>query len=187
MLSSFRLPFFSSLLLLVILSFLTVPLAAQPATGAIAGRVVHATTGRYLVNVRVTVEGTALETFTDALGAYRLAEIPAGSVTLIAFFTGLTPSRTTIIVAAGQTATRDVTLDSLRLAPTSPTTPSANAPSATEAGSRGGLPSPIGQSVPQWIGIATFACKRRAASAARSGSRWPGPRPGPQPVMGRQA
>ena len=131
--SSFRLPFFSSLLLLVILSFLTVPLAAQPATGAIAGRVVHATTGRYLVNVRVTVEGTALETFTDELGAYRLAEIPAGSVTLIAFFTGLTPSRTTIIVAAGQTATRDVTLDSLRLAPTSPTTPSANAPSATEA------------------------------------------------------
>ena len=133
MLSSFRLPFFPSLVLLVILSFLTVPLAAQPATGAIAGRVVHATTGRYLVNVRVTVEGTALETFTDALGAYRLAEIPAGSVTLIAFFTGLTPSRTTIIVAAGQTATRDVTLDSLRLAPTYPTTPSANAPSATEA------------------------------------------------------
>ena len=133
MLSSFRLPFFSSLLLLVILSFLTVPLAAQPATGAIAGRVVHATTGRYLVNVRVTVEGTALETFTDELGAYRLAEIPAGSATLIAFFTGLTPSRTTIIVVASQTATHDVTLDSLRLAPTSPTTSSPTAPSATEA------------------------------------------------------
>ncbi|MEY4813440.1 MAG: hypothetical protein RLZZ162_513, partial [Verrucomicrobiota bacterium] len=126
MLSPVRLPFFPPLVLLVILSFLTVPLAAQPATGVIAGRVVHATTGRYLVNVRVTVEGTALETFTDELGAYRLAEIPAGSVTLIAFFTGLTPSRTTIIVAAGQTATRDVTLDSLRVAPTSPTTPTAN-------------------------------------------------------------
>jgi hypothetical protein len=55
------------LLLLVI-----APLAAQPATGTIEGRVAHATTGRYLVNVRVTIEGTALETFTDELGAYRL-------------------------------------------------------------------------------------------------------------------
>jgi hypothetical protein len=119
MLSSFRLPFFPSFLLLVILSFLTVPLAAQPATGVIEGRVVHAATGRYLVNVRVSVEGTALETFTDEVGAYRLDGVPAGPVTLKAFFTGLALSSSPIVVTAGQTATRDVTLDSLNRSPLS--------------------------------------------------------------------
>ena len=96
---------------------LTAPLSAQVPTGAIEGRVVHATTGRYLVNVRVTVEGTALETFTDELGAYRLDGVPTGRATLKAFFTGLKPFTEPVAVAAGQVATRDVALDSLATTP----------------------------------------------------------------------
>ena len=91
------------------LLLLTAPLSAQPATGTIEGRVVHAATGRYLGNVRVTVEGTALETFTDELGAYRIDGILAGTATLKVFFTGLAPYHTPIVIIAGQTATRDVT------------------------------------------------------------------------------
>ena len=37
------------------------------------------------------VEGTALETFTDELGAYRVDGVPVGRATLKAFFTGLKP------------------------------------------------------------------------------------------------
>ena len=90
---------------------LAAPLHAQPATGSIAGRVVHAATGRYLVNVRLTVEGTSLETFTDELGAYRLVGVPAGSATLKAFFTGLKPFAAPLTITAGQTVTRDINLD----------------------------------------------------------------------------
>ena len=108
--ASLRLPFSPSLLLFALFAlgpFLTAPLPAQSATGAIEGRIVHGTTGRYLVNVRLTVDGTTLETFSDELGTYRLAGVPAGQVTLKAFFTGLTPAFTTLVVPAGQTATRD--------------------------------------------------------------------------------
>ncbi|MSU68631.1 MAG: hypothetical protein EXS40_08670, partial [Opitutaceae bacterium] len=68
----------ASFLFLALSSLLAAPLHAQATTGTIEGRVAHATTGRYLVNVRITVEGTALETFTDELGAYRLDGVPAG-------------------------------------------------------------------------------------------------------------
>ena len=46
---------------------------------------------------------------------------------------------------------------------------------------------PSGWSEPQWIGITILGLSRRTASAARSGSRWPSPRLGPQPQIGRSA
>ena len=57
--------------------------------GRIEGRIVNPATGEYLEFVRVTVDGTALEAFTDATGEYRLGNVPAGNVTLKAFRTGL--------------------------------------------------------------------------------------------------
>ena len=83
---------------------------AQSATGAIEGRVLNTGTGEYLENARVTVEGTALEAFTDSLGQFRLAGVPAGAAQVRVFFTGLQAETAAVNVAAGQTATRDFNL-----------------------------------------------------------------------------
>ena len=42
----------------------------------------------------------------------------------------------------------------------------------------------IGKYVPQWIGMTSPGSTRATASAARAGSRWPPPSPGPQPQIG---
>lgn len=57
-------------------------------TGTIEGRVVNPAAGEHLERVRLTVEGTTLEAFTDADGYYRLTNVPAGTAQLRAFYTG---------------------------------------------------------------------------------------------------
>jgi TonB-dependent receptor len=99
----------------LLLIFLTLPdlLSAQAgpgAAGSIAGRVVDAGGEVSLERVRVTVESTSLETFTDAGGSYRLDGVPAGPVQLKFFYTGMAPQTATVAVAAGRTATLDVTM-----------------------------------------------------------------------------
>ncbi len=90
---------------------LAASLAAQTTgTGAIEGRVLNARTGEYLEGARITVPGTALETFTDAAGAYRLGNVPAGPARVQAFYTGLPPHTASATVAAGQTTQLDLTL-----------------------------------------------------------------------------
>ena len=88
-------------------------------TGTIEGRVLNADNGIYLVRARLTVEGTALETFTDADGHYRLTQVPAGLATVKTFFTGLELQATTVAVTAGQTAERDIRLSAARRIPKS--------------------------------------------------------------------
>ncbi|MEY4815273.1 MAG: hypothetical protein RLZZ162_2346, partial [Verrucomicrobiota bacterium] len=80
------------------------------ATGSITGRVLAAGTDSFLERVRVTVEGTSLETFTDAAGAYRFESVPVGTARVKLFYTGMTPVTTAVAVAAGQSALHDVTL-----------------------------------------------------------------------------
>jgi hypothetical protein len=89
------------------------PLCAQSATGTIEGRVFNPDTGAYVERVRLTVAGTALETFTDADGNFRLDGVPAGSAQLSAFRTGLAPSTTTVAVAAGRVATQNLSLSAV--------------------------------------------------------------------------
>ncbi|MBI5768480.1 MAG: TonB-dependent receptor [Verrucomicrobia bacterium] len=88
-------------------------LAAQSATGSIEGRVQHAANATFVEGARVTVEGTALETFTDADGRFLLAAVPAGEARVRVAFTGAAPSLTTVRVAAGQTATQEISLATL--------------------------------------------------------------------------
>jgi iron complex outermembrane receptor protein len=83
-----------------------------PLNGAIEGRVLNARSGEYLERVRVTVEGTALETFTDDAGEFQLAGVPAGTVKLHVFFTGFEPRTETILVPGGGRVTREITLGS---------------------------------------------------------------------------
>ncbi len=90
--------------------FLIAPLRAQSTTGTIEGRVFNPASGSYVERVRLTVAGTALETFTDGDGNYRLAGVPAGAVQIQAFRTGLPPSTTTVTVVAGGVAQHTITL-----------------------------------------------------------------------------
>ncbi|MFM7750384.1 MAG: carboxypeptidase regulatory-like domain-containing protein, partial [Opitutaceae bacterium] len=83
--------------------------AQSAATGSIEGRVLDSVRGEYLEKARVTVEGTRLETLTDATGQFRLANVPAGTAQVKVFFTGLPVQTASVAVAAGQTAQRDFT------------------------------------------------------------------------------
>jgi iron complex outermembrane receptor protein len=88
------------------------PGPADTATGfgTIEGRVINATNGEYVERARLTVEGTSLETFTDAGGAYRLDGVPAGTVQVRLFYTGMAPLARSVAVAADQTAQLDTAM-----------------------------------------------------------------------------
>ncbi len=78
--------------------------------GTVEGRVLNATSGRYLNNVRVSVEGSTQETFTNEFGEYRLVGVPEGEVRLNVVFTGMAPQTVTVRVNGGQVTEQDVTL-----------------------------------------------------------------------------
>lgn len=89
--------------------------AAQPVVtpngvGTIEGRVLDVARGGYVEGARVTVEGTALETFTDPDGSYRLGNVPPGVARLRFFYTGLDPRVETVNVSGGQVVRHDVNL-----------------------------------------------------------------------------
>jgi hypothetical protein len=85
-------------------------LRAQPPTGTIEGRVFNPSTGAILERARITIEGTKLETFTDADGYYRLSNVPPGTAQVRAFFTGFPPATANVTVIAGQPVQRDFEL-----------------------------------------------------------------------------
>ncbi|MBI5768671.1 MAG: carboxypeptidase regulatory-like domain-containing protein [Verrucomicrobia bacterium] len=102
-----------SLLLALAATTLRSP-AQTPATGVIVGRVANAHSGEFLENARVTVDGTALEAFTDDTGEFRLEGVPAGTAKLRVFFTGFDAHTESIVVTAGATLTREITLGAPR-------------------------------------------------------------------------
>ena len=69
-------------------------------------------TGEYLEKARVSVEGTTLETLTDAGGRYRLTNVPAGPARVNVFFTGLDPATENVAVEPGARVQRDFSLTS---------------------------------------------------------------------------
>jgi TonB-dependent receptor len=96
--------------LIGLLVLLAATALAQPGTGSITGRVQNVATSQYLVSARLTVRGTNLSTFTDNFGSYRLDGVPAGSVVVEAFYSGLDPQRAEVAVTAGGSAQRDFDL-----------------------------------------------------------------------------
>ena len=84
--------------------------AQTAATGTIEGRVSNPASASFLENARVTIDGTGLEAFTDSTGAYRLTNVPAGTVTVRAFFTGMTELTMSVAVPGGQTVRHDIPL-----------------------------------------------------------------------------
>jgi len=82
-----------------------VPAFSQsPGTGTIEGRVVNPATGEYTERARVWVEGTAIETFSDVDGRFRLVRVPAGSVRVQAFYTGASFVAQSVNVSPGGVA-----------------------------------------------------------------------------------
>ncbi len=84
--------------------------ATAAASGSIEGRVFNPRSGTVVENARISIEGGALVTFTDADGIYRLTPVPAGTASLRVFYTGFAPQLETVSVGAGQTVQRDITL-----------------------------------------------------------------------------
>jgi TonB-dependent receptor len=107
--------FLKNLLLSVASLGLAAGLHAQ-GTGAITGRVFNPATGEYIRNVEIRIEGTPQIATSEAGGYYRLANAPAGEVTLTATYTGHTTVTAKVNVTAGETATHD-----FELAPTAAT------------------------------------------------------------------
>src|SRR5688500_19607359 len=82
--------------------------AADEPTGIMEGRVLNSAKSEYVGNARLTVEGTLLEAFTQSDGSYRLTNVPAGTVTVKAFFTGLPSQTSTVRVVGGQSTQVDL-------------------------------------------------------------------------------
>src|SRR5687767_12295187 len=111
-------PRFASLLTVVLLWLVSATgLVAQPASGTIEGRISDPSTGKNLERARITVEGTTLETFSDADGYYRLTNVPPGAARVSAFFTGLQRQTNSVNVPADGTTKLDIQLSATSAAP----------------------------------------------------------------------
>ena len=85
---------------------------AAAGTGVIEGRVLNASSGTYLNNARIVVEGSNLQAYTDDSGTFRLRNVPAGNVTLKVSYAGQDDLRDSVQVSAGKTATADFVFNS---------------------------------------------------------------------------
>src|SRR5262245_7490361 len=86
---------------------------AQPAgTGSIEGRIFNPLTGEYIRNAEVRVSGTERLVVSEIDGRYRLANVPAGEVTLAVNYTGYEPASAAVTVIAGQVVNRNFDLQS---------------------------------------------------------------------------
>ncbi|MDB6094992.1 MAG: catecholate siderophore receptor CirA [Verrucomicrobia bacterium] len=95
------------------------PLAAMAqSSGTVEGRVFNGVAGTYLVNVRVSVDGTNRETLTDPDGNYRLANLPAGTVRVRAAYVGLAENVQSVEVAVGKVTQQNFELARAGVTPT---------------------------------------------------------------------
>ena len=75
--------------------------------GMIRGRVFNPTTGEYIRNAEIRADGTPLVAISEEGGFFRLTNVPAGTVSLTATYTGHDPVRASVNVSAGAVAVRD--------------------------------------------------------------------------------
>jgi iron complex outermembrane receptor protein len=92
-------------------------LTSAAGAGTVTGRVMNASSGEYLEKARVSIEGTDRQTLTDNLGHYTLTNVPAGSVQLRAFYTGLEVESSTVVVTESGTVQLDFVLKRFGTAP----------------------------------------------------------------------
>jgi TonB-linked SusC/RagA family outer membrane protein len=83
---------------------------AQASGGTVTGTIIDRATRQPVVDARVVLPGTALETQSNARGEYRIPNVPPGRVQVGVFRIGYKAASDTVRVAAGATATLDFTL-----------------------------------------------------------------------------
>src|SRR5437773_8690516 len=84
--------------------------SARAQQGSIAGQVTAQATGHPLAGARITIQGTALVTSSNAEGRYTLRNVPAGAITVRATFIGYAAAARGLTVAPGEAATADLAL-----------------------------------------------------------------------------
>jgi TonB-dependent starch-binding outer membrane protein SusC len=87
--------------------------SAQQATGTVSGRVTESESQRPIPEAQISIVGTTRGSRTDADGRYRIAGVPAGSVTLRVARIGFQSTTRQVTVAAGQEATADFTVGAI--------------------------------------------------------------------------
>ncbi len=85
---------------------------AADASGTIVGNVSNAATKNLLSGVRVEIASLGLSAITDQTGRYVLTAVPPGTHELTASYTGLDAGKSSLTVAAGQTAVQNFDLTS---------------------------------------------------------------------------
>ena len=108
---SARTPCLVAVLSLALAATGAAPVRTLPATGRIAGHVRDGR-GAPIVHAQVQVVGTAFSALTDTAGAYELAAMPVGTVTVRAARVGYAPAESGGTVRAGGTLTLNFTLGS---------------------------------------------------------------------------
>ena len=83
-------------------------LAAQ-GTATLVGRVTDSS-GTAITHAVLRVSGSQVTVLTDANGGYRMAQLAAGSQTIVARAFGFTPETLTVTLPAGETVTRHLTM-----------------------------------------------------------------------------
>jgi TonB-dependent receptor len=99
----------AALLLLFALFIATSTILAQSTKGILTGSVMDSS-GAMLKGVRLELQPLNLSGVTDAVGAFVLPEVPAGTYTLVVSSVGFKRSETKVEVVAGQTKNMQVTL-----------------------------------------------------------------------------
>ena len=82
-------------------------------SGVIVGRVLNPSSSEYLSNAEIKITGTDQIATSGDGGYYQVSNVPAGTVTVTASFTGFKVETATVTVSAGQTVTHNFELSSL--------------------------------------------------------------------------
>lgn len=94
-----------------LIAIAALPLSAwAQSTGTVTGRVLNPATNEYVRNAEVRVEGTNIVATTEEGGYYRLHNVPARAVTVVATFPGAETRTASVNVTAGAVATHDFEL-----------------------------------------------------------------------------
>jgi TonB-linked SusC/RagA family outer membrane protein len=96
--------------IVMMLTLMALRVPAVQAQGSIAGRVAESRATQPIAGATLEVEGTGLGAITDDQGRYRIANVPAGSYTLIARRIGYAPSQLQVAVVNQRPTTVDFTL-----------------------------------------------------------------------------
>jgi hypothetical protein len=94
------------------------PLLAQtPTTGRVVGRIIDAGTTQGMTDVQIQVVGTTIGGISGVDGRYSIANVPAGTVTILVRRLGYSPKTITgIALEAGKTAEQNVAMETAAVA-----------------------------------------------------------------------